>query len=422
MVTDPQARFADAADDPDTPGGYRPLFRFQGVPQVLASSVLARLSLGTTTVLIVLLFHGTTGSFALAGLAVAANSIGFAVVSPLFGKLADRGYTAHILVVVGILQPISTTAFVISVSLGWSGLVSVALAALSGVTYPPVGAITRAGWERMLPRHLHKVAYGTDALLTEMLYILGPMLAALALIVSGPALGLIVGAICVAVGSVLLALTPDIRRLRRIPSRAPTQAASMWSVGSAAVIALSTGMGVAFGMLEVGIPAFASGFPNGDVLGAVLLAVWSIASVVGGVVYLKLPIRASLQTQLLVLVAGNAIGFALLGVAATPIMLGLLLLLGGLLMAPAATAELSVLSLVATPGRTTETFTWLGTGAYVGGAAGAALAGVLIEPIGVRMTLSLSAVFALTAVAAAAVATAARTPATVVNTEKGCRT
>lgn len=390
----------------EVPAGYRPLFRFQGVPQVMGSSVLARLSIGMTTVLIVLLFNQSTGSFALAGVAVAANSIGFALVSPLFGKLADRGYTVYVLIVVGISQPIVTGLFVASVTGGWPAYVSIGLAAATGVTYPPVGAITRAGWDRMLPGHLHRAAYGAEALLSELLYIIGPMLAALTLIVSGPAFGLVVGSVCVAVGSVLLALTPEIRRTRTAASTAERKPGSMWSLGSAAIIAVSTGMGAAFGMLEVGIPAFAAGFARGDVVGAMLLAVWSLASVVGGIFYLRVHLRASMQTQLLVLLGGNVVGFAVLGIAGTPIVLAALLFIGGLLMAPAAAAELSVASVVATPGRRTETFTWLGTGAYVGGAAGAVIAGFLIEALGVSATLSLSAVFAMTAVAAAAVSVA----------------
>lgn len=390
-----------------SPAGYRPLFRFRGVPQVMASSVLARLSVGMTTVLIVLLFNQSTGSFALAGLAVAANSIGFALVAPLFGKLADRGYTVHVLIIVGVLQPVVTGLFVASVTMGWAASLSVALAAATGVTYPPVGAITRAGWDRMLPGHLHRAAYGAEALVSELLYIIGPMLAALTLIVSGPAFGLMVGAVCVAVGSVLLALTPEIRRTITAPSTTARDVGPMWSVGSMAIVAVSTGMGAAFGMLEVGIPAFAAGFERGDVVGAMLLAVWSLASVVGGVLYLRVHVNASMQTQLLVLLGGNVIGFAVLGIAGTPLVLAALLFAGGLLMAPAAAAELSVANVVAAQGRRTETFTWLGTGAYVGGAVGAVIAGVLIEALGVRATMSLSAGFAVTAVGAAAVSVAA---------------
>ncbi len=420
-MADPRIDAVDTEHD----AGYRRLLQFQGVPLVMASSVLARLPNGMTSVLIVLLVNRSAGSFVLAGLAVAANSIGYAGVSPLFGKLADRGYTGQVLVMVGVLQPVTTGLFVAAVTQRWSVPLCVALAALTGATYPPIGAITRASWGRMLPGHLHRVAYGTEAMLTETIYIVGPLLAMLAVLVSGPGLGLVVGAGCVAIGSILLAFTPGLRSLGAASSSARAGAASMWTVGSAAVLAVSTGMGVAFGVLEVCIPAFASGFPRGEVLSAVLLAVWSSASVIGGVVYLRLKIGASAQTQLLVLVLGNALGFAVLGLAGAPVVLGILLFVGGLLMAPAATAEMSVVGVVATPGRTTETFTWLNTGAYIGGAAGSAAAGVLIETVGIRATMSLSAAFALIAVAAAAASVAVRhrTPAhhaDKVNAEKGC--
>lgn len=67
--------------------------------------------------------------------------------------------------------------------------------------------------------------------------------------------------------------------------------------------------------------------------------------------------RRSFFVQLSVLVTMNAIAFMVSGIADTVPFLAVLLAVGGLVVAPAAASESQVAGLVATPGRTRETFT-----------------------------------------------------------------
>lgn len=380
-------------------GGFAALLRHPGVARIVASAVVARIPMGMTAILLVLLFSQETGSFAFAGIAVAANSLAFAAVSPWFGRMADRGRARAVLIIVGILQPISTGMLVLSMLLDWPVAISLACAALTGAAVPPVGAITRERWTFVLPVHLRTSAFTLEAMLSELTYIVGPLLATLALLVAGPAMGLLVASFFVAIGSVLLAATPAVRQSAGAKGR-PKLKERLWSRPVVAVLGVGAGLGLAFGMLEVAIPAFALD-NGGQVYSALLIAVWSSASVIGGLVFMRMRLRATVHAQLSVLVALNAIGFMVLGIADTVLFLAVLLAIGGLVMAPAAASEYQVAGIVAPPGRTTETFTWLNTGAYVGGALGSAFAGFLIEPIGYRATMSLSSAFALLGVASA---------------------
>lgn len=380
-------------------GGFAKLLRHPGVARIVGSAVVARIPMGMTAILLVILFSQETGSFALAGIAVAANSLAFAAVSPWFGRMADRGRAKAVLIIVGILQPVSTGLLVLSMLLGWPVAVALGCAALTGAAVPPVAAITRERWTFVLPVRLRKSAFTLEAMLSELTYIVGPLLATLALLVSGPAMGLLVASLFVAIGSVLLAGTPAVRQSAGGAER-PKAKERLWSRQVVAVLGVGAGLGLAFGMLEVAIPAFALD-NGGQVYSALLIAVWSSASVIGGVVFMRMRLRATVHAQLSVLVAMNTIAFMVLGIADTVLFLAVLLAVGGLVMAPAAALEYQVAGIVAPPGRTTETFTWLNTGAYVGGAMGSALAGFLIAPIGYRATMSLSSAFALVGVASA---------------------
>jgi predicted MFS family arabinose efflux permease len=134
-------------------------------------------------------------------------------------------------------------------------------------------------------------------------------------------------------------------------------------------------------MLEVGYPGFAA--RAGTIaLGGALLAICSIGSASGGLVYGGLHLSLPLERQLprLLLVFGVLLGAH--AFASSPWLLGVLAFGAGLAIAP----TLTVLSLLVTqqaPARyATEAFTWMSTSIVVGIGAGMAVGGQLVEAIG----------------------------------------
>jgi MFS family permease len=133
-----------------------------------------------------------------------------------------------------------------------------------------------------------------------------------------------------------------------------------------------------FGALEVAIPAFAdaAGSPG---LSGVLLALWSLGSVAGGLWFGARVVSVSLPRQYRWLLLGVTIGLAPLAAASDPWVLGALLFLGGTAIAPTLTVQNSLVGAIAPAHATTEAFTWLSTMATGASAVGAALGGALIE-------------------------------------------
>jgi MFS family permease len=153
-----------------------------------------------------------------------------------------------------------------------------------------------------------------------------------------------------------------------------------------------------FGALEVAVPAFAdaAGAPG---MSGVLLALWSLGSVAGGLWFGARVVSVSLPRQYRWLLLGVTIGLAPLAAASDPWVLGALLFLGGTAIAPTLTVQNSLVGAIAPAHATTEAFTWLSTMATGASAVGAALGGALIEgPAGVSGSLLLAVAGAALAV------------------------
>lgn len=377
--------------------GHLRLLRSPGVPGVVLPSVLARLPVGMTTVLLVLLVQQRTGSYRVAGLAVALNSLAFAAVSPWYGRLADRGHAALVIAAAGVLQVPAMAGLLLSAGSGSSAWAVVLWAAAVGGASPPVAAITRALWPRLLDdTRLHPVAYNLEAVLVDLLYVLGPLLAGLAYATAGAAAGLAVASGAVLVGSIGLACSPAIRGYKQQPGPAPTGHV-LAEPALRSLLAACALLSVAYVMLEVLIPAFAVEH-HAPAAGGLLVAVWAVASVLGGMAYMRRDWRSALTRRLVVLVAANAGGFAALALAHGVWQLAVLLCLGGVLMAPATSVEYELVGRLTQAGRATEAFAWFGTAAYGAGGIGGVLAGVLVRPLGTDGAFLVPGAFALLAV------------------------
>jgi MFS family permease len=139
-----------------------------------------------------------------------------------------------------------------------------------------------------------------------------------------------------------------------------------------------------FGTIEVGVLAFVDEQGHSRATAGVVLAVWSLGSVLGGLVYggLHLHQPASRQLPLLVTVVG--IGAALPVLSPDAVVLGALLALAGSTIAPFSACNSVILGESAPPGTVTEAFAWNGSMIFGGAAVGTALAGVLVDHAGAR--------------------------------------
>jgi MFS family permease len=354
---------------------YLTVWRLPSAPVLLLAGFAGRLPSAMVPLALLLVVQQQTGSYAVAGLASAALGIAMAVVAPMLGRLADRRGPRRVLL----------TAILLA-------------SAATGASTPLVSGTVRALWSRVDPG-VRGTAYALDATANELVFVVGPTLVAVLSVVAGAAAAVAVAGALGVAGTLGIATSPALRGWRPAPEVRTRLLGTVLAPGMPRLLASDFAVMTGFGALEVAIPAFATaaGRPG---LSGVLLAVWSLGSVGGGLWFGARVLSVSLPRQYRWGLLGVTIGLVPLAVVSSPWVLAALLFLGGTAIAPTLTVQNNLVGEIAPAHATTEAFTWLSTVAFGASAVGAAVAGALIDSsFGLPGALACSAVLAALAVA-----------------------
>jgi MFS family permease len=392
---------------------YLTVWRLPSAPVLLLAGFAGRLPSSMVPLALLLMVQQQTGSYAVAGLAAASLGIASALMAPVLGRLADRKGPRRILLIQAALYPL-LLGVLVAVALGGAPDVAVvAASALAGASTPLVSGTVRALWSRTDPRS-RGTAYALDATATELVFVIGPTLVAALAVLAEPAWAVAVAGTLAVVGA--LGIAGAARSWVSAPGLSRGLFTTVRSPGIPRVLISGAAVMLGFGALEVAIPAFADAYGSPGVSG-LLLAVWSLGSVAGGLWFGARVLSASLPRQYRWLLFGVTIGLAPLAWVSSPWALGVLLFLGGTVIAPTMTVQNSLVGSLAPVHATTEAFTWLSTITVGASAVGAALGGALIETsAGVPGALGLACFAAAVAVVVTLVPGRAA-PATVVHRE-----
>jgi predicted MFS family arabinose efflux permease len=196
------------------------------------------------------------------------------------------------------------------------------------------------------------------------------------------------GAALVAGGIVLLLATsafaaqPASRSWRPAPAGRRPRGGSLRMPAMRTLMLVLTAVGVLLGADEVAVVAAAKTLDS-TTAAAPLLAVWGVGSFAGGLLAARLGGGARTAAGLaLVLAALTAGHLALIPAAGSVVALGGVLLLAGGTIAPTEATIYAMVDHAAPAGTITEAFAWLATAMAVGGAVGAASAGLLVDRAG----------------------------------------
>ena len=200
--------------------------------------------------------------------------------------------------------------------------------------------------------------------------------------------------------SPLLAAVVVIRKTpspKREPSRHSAEPSLLASSAMRRLLVVSVAVGVAFGLIEVAVPASATRWGIERYSG-LLLAAFAVGSIVGGLWFGRRHWRRSPQQRYLIATACLAVALAPLALATSPEVLALLLFVAGLGYGPATISLFEALDAV-TRSRSTEALTWVTTAEAAGIAAGAAASGWIVSAFGARSPFVVAAVaLAVTAI------------------------
>jgi MFS family permease len=361
---------------------YRSVLSAPGARRLFVSALAARLPQGMSSLAILLLVRDATRSYAAAGAAVGAFALATAACAPVMGRLVDRSGRGRVLLPLALGQAVVYVALMLVAGAGAGAAPLIVLSALAGALLPPIAPVVRVLLREVYASvSVRETAYALEAVLQELIWITGPLVVALLIALTSPRVAVVtLGAVCLCGTTVFVrsplvdgAAAPTVEAGRRSALASPELRALLGPV------ALS---GAGLGAVEVGLPALALHAGSRPASG-VLLALWSVGSMVGGLWYGSRVWRAPLLSRYRMLLMIAVVCTAPL-IAARSIAAGIVCsILSGVTIAPVFSCQYALVGHAASAGSETEAFTWV-SAALVGGlAAGSALGGALVGSAGV---------------------------------------
>lgn len=371
---------------------YLGVWRIPGAPMLLITGIVGRLGIGMTPLALLLVVEQVTGRYALAAAAGAAYALAGAALSPIAGRVADRIGPTPVLVVTAVAHPLALVGLVLASRDGEQDLTLIYLmSAVAGATYPPLTAAIRGAWNDLTEpgsgRYgLRNTALAAETSLFEIVFVLGPLLVAIFVLLADATAALLGAAVVTLAGTLAVALGRVMRGWRPHPTNDhATGLGPLRSGGFSALLLCAAGLGLAFGAAGVAIPAYATAHVSGDAesIAGMLLAVWGVGSAIGGFWFGTRRPAPNMTRQFALLLAAVATSFVLYALMPHPVALGVALVLGGATIAPALTLENTMVGRISPGSMLNEAYTWMVTVSVAASAAGGATAGLLVDQFGV---------------------------------------
>ncbi|WP_375425353.1 MFS transporter [uncultured Friedmanniella sp.] len=339
----------------------------------------ARMPISMTTIGIVLLVSLSTGSFGRAGLVAGISTAAGAVSAPLWGRTIDRVGQARVLVTTSLTFTTGLALLAASVLAGWPLALTLLAAAVVGLGFNSSGAAVRARWNhRLQGSPLLETAFAVEAVLDEVIFIVGPVLVTFLATAVHPVAALGTSAALGLVGSFVLASrrsTEPPRHPRRAAAAAP---ARLSPTALLPMVFASVALGAIFGGMEVVVVAYATESGLLPYAGAFLMA-WAVGSLVAGVVVGTITWRRPPAFRFRVGAAALALSLVPLPLVGAPALVAVLLTVSGMAIAPTMIASVGVTRALVPQARLTEALGWNSTGLAAGLALGASVLGQLVD-------------------------------------------
>ncbi|GAA5029509.1 MFS transporter [Microbacterium fluvii] len=351
---------------------YRELLRTPGVGRIIAAQLTARFPNGMTSLAILLHIEHVTGSYGAAGLVLAATSVGQAIAGPVTSRWMGIWGMRKVLTLTLTICAVALTVL----ALGEMVLPAyMALGLIAGLSTPPVQSAVRTIYPKLVNSRQLTPLFSLDASLQEIIWILAPVLITFVATQAGTVPALLLIVVILIGGGAWFILSPEVGRVR-----IPRSRRSFGKVLAKPAVLLATIIGLlligACAAVEAGVVA---SFGHGGLEAGIVLALFSVGSLAGGLSFGHVPIGPWAMARRLGIVT---VGIALTTVSLNVWWLGGTLVLAGIGIAPALAVLFAMTSASVKFSDTAEAYGWVGTGQLIGAAAGSAVAGFLIDGTG----------------------------------------
>ena len=373
--------------------GYLTLFRTPGAMRFSIPGLIARMPISMDSLALIFIVVAVSDSYAIAGALSATASVVIAFATPHWSRVADRiGQSAMLVRVI----PVKVFAFcvftllVLNETPVWTWFVAIIITEAFSVN---TGGLVRRRWLHVLSpdksttaedeqdRHVVNTAYSFEALMDEVVFILGPIIVTACATTIAPAAGIISGIIFLAVGVPLFVMQKDTEPPANPKREVDPHPAVIRNKRVQAVVLPTTLLGGFFGSIAIVTVAFAEARDQAALSG-VLLAIWAAGSAVAAIMNGVIKWRLTSATRFLIfLLALTILSIPMLFVHSIT-WLAVALFFNGFAIAPLVINAYGVAEGAVPPEQITETLTWVVAGMPMGGALASALSGQIIDRFG----------------------------------------
>lgn len=357
---------------------------------LLLAQLVARFPFGMLSLAFIIHIQDVTGSYAIAGIALGAETIGASISGPILARyMAIFGVRR----VIAIATVVTTGSFLAIGFVPPEPLLLVFLSFLVGLSSPPIQPAARTIYPLITPKPLLPQLYSLDAAAQEIIWVVGPLVATLVAAQFGNMAMLLTIAFIQVFGSIWLLLNKSVAN-----AKIPLSKTAVGRVLKNPAVTASTFLGLLFVGSFAGVEVGAVALFDKTTAG-LMFAVFSVGSLLGG--FLLAP-RVKSRLALPWFVGLTLVGYtAILFDPQNAIWVGGCLFVAGIGVAP----TLGILALWVAQGtsgsETAEAYGWTATGQLVGFSAGSALAGISIEAVAPAAALLVSVVFGVATLMAA---------------------
>jgi len=377
---------------------YTTLFRTPGAMKFSVSALIGRMPISMDSLALIFIVVAVSDSYALAGALSAVASITISIATPFWSRLADRIGQRKMLLRVVPLKILGLSLFIALVmneAPVWTWFASIILAELAAIN---TGGLVRRRWLHVLSpdksttaedetdKHVVNTAYSYEALMDEIVFIVGPITATACATSIAPAAGLIAGMILMSIGLPLFAMQ---RATEPPPSPVRVKDPHPPVIGIPIVqaIALATTFtGGFFGAIAITVVGFAESEGQKSYSG-LLLGLWASGSAVMAIINGLIKWKTSYAGRFLIFLTALTI-FSIPFIFVDSILgLAIALFFNGFAIAPLIVNAYGVVQEAVPSEQITESFTWVVAGMPLGGAVASALGGWVIETYGAQSAL-----------------------------------
>lgn len=324
-------------------------------------------------------------SYTAAGLVLGAASIGQAIAGPL---------TSRLMGVLGMRLVLSVSLFLCAATVALIGYIpmpiplTMVVAFVSGLSTPPVQPAVRTIYPKMVNSKQLTPLFSLDASAQELIWIAGPVVITFVATQINTMIGILFCAGVMVIGGVWFILSPEVGRVR-----IPRARRRLGVVLTKPPVLLGTIVGFLLvgscAAVEAGVVA---NFGEDGPEAGIVLGVWSIGSLIGGLALGHLAIdQWALAKRMLIFLVGVSLATISLNIW----WLLAVLVIAGVGIAPALAVIFSIVSSSVKFSDTAEAYGWVGTGQLIGAAIGSAVAGFMIDHSGPSGAFWIAAILAL---------------------------